>query len=143
MVEGWRPDSWRSKPICQVPRYRDESALAEATARLGRLPPLVFAGEARRLKEHLARAAAGRAFVLQGGDCAESFTQFETNSIRDTFRVILQMSAVLAFGCGVPVIRIGRMAGQFAKPRSSDTEIENGVERPSYRGDMINAAEFT
>jgi 3-deoxy-7-phosphoheptulonate synthase len=110
---------------------------------LGRLPPLVFAGEARRLKDQLARAAAGEAFVLQGGDCAESFAEFETNNIRDTFRVLLQMAAVLAFGCGMPIIRIGRMAGQFAKPRSSDTEVVDGVELPSYRGDMINAMEFT
>ena len=143
MVEGWSPDSWRSRPICQVPRYRDEALLAATTARLSRLPPLVFAGETRRLKDQLARAAAGEAFVLQGGDCAESFAQFETNNIRDTFRVLLQMAAVLAFGCGMPIIRIGRMAGQFAKPRSSDTEVVDGVELPSYRGDIINGQEFT
>ncbi len=143
MVEHWSPDSWRSKPISQSPRYRDEGQLAATTSQLSRLPPLVFAGEARRLKDLLAQAAAGEAFVLQGGDCAESFAEFETNTIRDTFRVLLQMAAVLAFGCGMPVIRIGRMAGQFAKPRSSDTEIIEGVELPSYRGDMINANAFT
>ncbi len=143
MVEEWSRESWRTKPICQVPGYRDQTLLAETTARLGRLPPLVFAGEIRRLKDQLALAADGKAFVLQGGDCAESFADFETNHIRDTFRVLLQMAAVLAFGCGVPVIRIGRMAGQFAKPRSSDIEEVKGVRLPSYRGDMINGMDFT
>ncbi|MEI8395538.1 MAG: 3-deoxy-7-phosphoheptulonate synthase class II [Rhodospirillaceae bacterium] len=143
MVEQWSPYSWRSKPVRQMPRYRDEAKLTAVTEQLNRLPPLVFAGEARRLKDLLARAAAGEAFVLQGGDCAESFAEFETNNIRDTFRVLLQMAAVLTFGCGMPVIRIGRMAGQFAKPRSADTEVIDGVELPSYRGDMINGIEFT
>ncbi len=143
MVEHWSPDSWRGKPICQVPTYPDGQKLAAVTTQLGRLPPLVFAGEARRLKDLLARAAAGKAFVLQGGDCAESFAEFETNTIRDTFRVLLQMAAVLTYGCGVPVIRIGRIAGQFAKPRSSDTETVDGVTLPSYRGDIINGAPFT
>ena len=143
MREPWSPDSWRGKPICQVPTYPDAARLEAATTQLGRLPPLVFAGEARRLRDLLARAAAGEAFVLQGGDCAESFAEFETDTIRDTFRVLLQMAAVLTYGCGMPVIRIGRMAGQFAKPRSSDTETIGGVTLPSYRGDMINGAEFT
>ncbi|MEI6985959.1 MAG: 3-deoxy-7-phosphoheptulonate synthase class II [Rhodospirillaceae bacterium] len=143
MVDNWNPDSWRAKPICQVPHYRDAARLKQVTGQLSLLPPLVFAGEARRLKALLGRAAAGEAFVLQGGDCAESFAEFRTDNIRDTFRVLLQMATVLTFGCGMPVIRIGRMAGQFAKPRSSDTEIIDGVELPSYRGDIINDADFT
>jgi 3-deoxy-7-phosphoheptulonate synthase len=112
-------------------------------ARLGKYPPLVFAGEARRLKAHLALAAEGKAFVLQGGDCAESFSDFTANIIRDTFRVLLQMAVVLTFGASLPVVKIGRMAGQFAKPRSSDTETQGGVTLPSYRGDIINGPEFS
>jgi 3-deoxy-7-phosphoheptulonate synthase len=112
-------------------------------ARLGKYPPLVFAGEARRLKAHLALAAEGKAFVLQGGDCAESFSDFTANIIRDTFRVLLQMAVVLTFGASLPVVKIGRMAGQFAKPRSSDTETQDGVTLPSYRGDIINGPEFS
>src|SRR5277367_4598712 len=126
-AQGWTPLSWRDKPIQQVPTYPDAAALAAAEGRLSGYPPLVFAGEARRLRAALALAAEGRAFVLQGGDCAESFADFNANSVRDTFRVLLQMAVVLTFGATVPVIKIGRMAGQFAKPRSSDTETVDGV----------------
>ena len=139
----WTPDSWRDCPIRQVPSYPDAERLAAMESRLGKYPPLVFAGEARRLKAHLALAAEGRAFVLQGGDCAESFADFTANIIRDTFRVLLQMSVVLTFGASLPVVKMGRMAGQFAKPRSSDTETVNGVTLPSYRGDIVNGPEFT
>jgi len=138
----WTPETWRDRPIRQAPSYPDAAALAAAEARLKTYPPLVFAGEARRLKAALALAAEGRAFVLQGGDCAESFSDFNANSVRDTFRVLLQMAVVLTFGATVPVVKIGRMAGQFAKPRSSDTETIGGVALPSYRGDIINGPEF-
>jgi len=139
----WTPDSWRDCPIKQVPSYPDPARLAEMEARIGRFPPLVFAGEARRLKAALAQAAEGKAFVLQGGDCAESFSDFTANVIRDTFRVLLQMSVVLTFGAAMPVVKLGRMAGQFAKPRSSDNETVGDVTLPSYRGDIINGPEFT
>jgi len=142
-ASGWTPRSWRDKPILQVPTYPDDAALQAAEARLAGYPPLVFAGEARRLRAALALAADGRAFVLQGGDCAESFSDFNANSVRDTFRVLLQMAVVLTFGATLPVIKIGRMAGQFAKPRSSDTETLGGVTLPSYRGDIINGPDFT
>ena len=141
--QSWTPASWRARPIRQHPAYPDAAALAAAEARLATYPPLVFAGEARRLKAALALAAEGRAFVLQGGDCAESFADFNANSVRDTFRVLLQMAVVLTFGATVPVIKIGRMAGQFAKPRSSDTETVDGVTLPSYRGDIINGPDAT
>jgi len=130
-------------PIRQVPDYPDPAKLAEAEARIARFPPLVFAGEARRLQAALAKAGDGQAFVLQGGDCAESFADFTANTIRDTFRVLLQMAVVLTFGGGTPVVKRGRMAGQFAKPRSSDTETQGDVTLPSYRGDIINAPAFT
>ncbi len=142
-MNGWSMDSWRRFPASQLPRYPDEGALAAAEARLRRYPPLVFAGEARRLTAALARAGEGRGFVLQGGDCAESFQDFTADIIRDTFRVLLQMSVVLTFGAGVPVTKIGRMAGQYAKPRSSDNETRDGVSLPSYRGDIINGPDFT
>ncbi|MCW8085181.1 class II 3-deoxy-7-phosphoheptulonate synthase [Sabulicella glaciei] len=143
MARGWSPSSWRRMPIRQVPEYPDAAALAAVEAKVARFPPLVFAGECERLKSGLADAAAGRAFVLQGGDCAESFADFNTNAIRDTFKVLLQMAVVLTFGAGTPVVKLGRMAGQFAKPRSSDTETVEGVTLPSYRGDIINGAAFT
>jgi 3-deoxy-7-phosphoheptulonate synthase len=143
MPTTWTPDSWRSRPIRQVPTYPDPDHLAAVEGRLRRYPPLVFAGEARRLKAALAQVADGRAIVLQGGDCAESFGDFTANIIRDTFRVLLQMAVVLTFGASVPVVKIGRMAGQFAKPRSSDTETVDGETLPSYRGDIINGPEFT
>ena len=139
----WSPDSWRNHPIRQNPAYPDEAALARAEARLKGYPPLVFAGEARRLKAALAQASEGQAFVLQGGACAESFTEFNANIIRDTFRVLLQMAVVLTFGASVPVVKLGRMAGQFAKPRSAETETVDGVALPSYRGDIINGPDFT
>jgi 3-deoxy-7-phosphoheptulonate synthase len=142
-MRSWNPNSWRDCPIRQVPLYPDVTRLEDMEARLGKYPPLVFAGEARRLKAHLALAAEGKAFVLQGGDCAESFSDFTANVIRDTFRVLLQMSVVLTFGASLPVVKMGRMAGQFAKPRSSDTETLGGVTLPSYRGDIVNGPEFT
>jgi len=140
---AWTPNSWRACPIRQVPAYPDPAKLAEMESRLHRYPPLVFAGEARRLKAQLGQVAEGKAFVLQGGDCAESFNDFTANIIRDTFRVLLQMAVVLTFGASVPVVKMGRMAGQFAKPRSSDTETQGDVTLPSYRGDIINGPEFT
>ena len=143
MPRKWTPDSWRGRPIVQVPEYPDGAALEAVEARLRRFPPLVFAGEARRLTAHLGEVCKGRAFLLQGGDCAESFAEFHPDNIRDTFRVLLQMAVVLTFGGSCPVVKVGRMAGQFAKPRSEPTEVHDGVELPSYRGDMINAMEFT
>lgn len=142
-TSGWTPQSWRHCPIRQVPNYPDPDKLASMEARLAMFPPLVFAGEARNLKANLARAAQGKAFVLQGGDCAESFGDFTANIIRDTFRVLLQMAVVLTFGGAVPVVKLGRMAGQFAKPRSSDSETQGDVTLPSYRGDIINGPDFT
>jgi 3-deoxy-7-phosphoheptulonate synthase len=143
LTSGWTPDSWRACPIRQVPSYPDEAKLAAMEARLSRFPPLVFAGEARRLKTQLGLAASGQAFVLQGGDCAESFGDFTANVIRDTFRVLLQMAVVLTFGGAMPVVKLGRMAGQFAKPRSSDTETIGGETLPSYRGDIVNGPDFS
>jgi 3-deoxy-7-phosphoheptulonate synthase len=143
MSAKWGPESWRGKPISQVPEYPDPVKLAAAEERLRRLPPLVFAGEARHLKQALGEVAAGRAFLLQGGDCAESFAEFRADTIRDTFRVLLQMAVVLTFGAACPVVKVGRMAGQFAKPRSAPTEVQGGVELPSYRGDNVNGIEFT
>ncbi len=140
---SWSPASWRSRPIVQAPSYADEGALAAVEARLHRYPPLVFAGEARRLKTRLAAASRGEAFVLQGGACAESFDEFTADIVRDTFRVLLQMAVVLTFAAKVPVVKIGRMAGQYAKPRSSNTETIDGVTLPCYRGDIINGPEFT
>src|SRR5260370_7861643 len=125
-----------------MPVYDDAAAVGSAEARLRRYPPLVLAGEARKLKAALAKVAAGDAFLLQGGDCAESFVDFTANNIRDTFRVLLQMAVVLTYGAGVPVVKLGRMAGQFAKPRSSNVEKVGDVELPSYRGDNVNGFEF-
>ncbi len=142
MSKKWTPSSWRNKPIRQVPTYPDENKLHAVEKRLAGYPPLVFAGEARKLKAKLAEAVEGRAFLLQGGDCAESFAEHEADNIRDTFRVLLQMSVVLTFGAKMPIIKVGRMAGQFAKPRSADTEVIDGVELASYRGDIINGIEF-
>ncbi len=142
MSANWTPTSWRDKAIRQAPDYPDAEALARAEDQLSNYPPLVFAGEARDLMAQLAKAAAGRAFLLQGGDCAESFAEFHPNNIRDTFKVLLQMTVVLMYGAGLPVVKVGRMAGQFAKPRSAPTETQDGVELPSYRGDIINGIEF-
>ncbi len=143
MMQRWTPSSWRSRPAKHVPTdYPDPDALAGVEDRLRAMPPLVFAGEARRLKSLLGSVAAGDAFLLQGGDCAESFKEFQADSIRDTFRLILQMAVVLTFAGGRPVVKVGRVAGQFAKPRSEATETQNGVTLPSYRGDNINGQEF-
>jgi len=144
MTDRWTPASWRNLPAKHIPDdYPDGAALVEAEAELRRMPPLVFAGEARRLKSLLGDVAAGKAFLLQGGDCAESFKEFSADNIRDTFRLILQMAVVLTFAGGKPVVKVGRMAGQFAKPRSAPIETVGGVTLPSYRGDIINAMEFT
>ena len=143
MGGDWTPGGWRAKPIRQAPDYADAAALKDAEDRLRGYPPLVFAGEARRLQAQLAAAADGKAFLLQGGDCAESFAEFHPDTIRDTFRVLLQMAIVLIFGGGMPVIKVGRLAGQFAKPRSSETETVGAATLPSYRGDMINDMPFT
>ncbi|GAA6165291.1 3-deoxy-7-phosphoheptulonate synthase class II [Pelagimonas sp. KU-00592-HH] len=139
----WVKSGWRNKPRIQMPEYTDEDALKAVEAQLASYPPLVFAGEARRLKEKLGAASRGEAFLLQGGDCAESFEQFSADAIRDTFKVMLQMAMVLTYGAKVPVVKVGRMAGQFAKPRSAPTEVVDGVELPSYRGDIINELAFT
>ncbi|ESX98521.1 3-deoxy-7-phosphoheptulonate synthase class II [Mesorhizobium sp. LNJC405B00] len=138
----WSPNSWRAKPIKQVPAYPDLAALKSTEAQLATFPPLVFAGEARKLKKQLAAVAAGDAFLLQGGDCAESFAEHGADNIRDFFRVFLQMSVVLTFAGAQPVVKVGRVAGQFAKPRSSDNETKGEVTLPSYRGDIINGIEF-
>jgi 3-deoxy-7-phosphoheptulonate synthase len=143
MMTDWTKSSWRDKPRIQMPDYPDQDALRAVEAELSRYPLLVFAGEARRLRKHLAAAGRGEAFLLQGGDCAESFEQFSSDMIRDTFKVMLQMAIVLTHGAKVPVIKLGRMAGQFAKPRSAPTETVDGVELPSYRGDIINELAFT
>ena len=143
MAANWSPASWRQHEGRQMPDYRDAQALAAAEAQLAVLPPLVFAGEARNLKADLAKVAAGEAFLLQGGDCAESFAEFHADNIRDTFRVILQMAVVLTYASKLPVVKVGRMAGQFAKPRSAPTEVIGGIELPSYRGDIINDIAFT
>ncbi|MEM8693055.1 MAG: 3-deoxy-7-phosphoheptulonate synthase class II [Pseudomonadota bacterium] len=142
-MSDWRKSDWRQKPRVQMPDYTDQAALNEVEGQLSQYPPLVFAGEARRLKAQLAAASRGEAFLLQGGDCAESFEQFSADAIRDTFKVMLQMAMVLTYGAKVPVIKVGRMAGQFAKPRSAPTEVQNDVELPSYRGDIINELAFT
>lgn len=138
----WTKDSWRGLNILQQPIYEDQTKLKEIEAKLASLPPLVFAGEARRLQSRLAQVCEGKAFLLQGGDCAESFANFSANGIRDTFKVMLQMAIVLTFAGGCPVVKVGRVAGQFAKPRSSDTETIGSVTLPSYRGDIINGAAF-
>jgi len=142
MAQKWTPNSWRSKPIIQVPEYPDTTALETVEQRLASYPPLVFAGEARDLKGHLAQVSEGKAFLLQGGDCAESFAEHGPDNIRDFFRVFLQMSVVLTYAAAKPVVKVGRIAGQFAKPRSSDTETKDDVTLPSYRGDIINGIDF-
>lgn len=142
MTIKWAPESWRSKPVQQVPAYQNAAELTRVEGELAKYPPLVFAGEARRLEAELAEVAQGRAFVLQGGDCAEAFADFNADKIRDTLRVILQMAVVMTFGGGMPVVKLGRMAGQFAKPRSSDFETIDGTKLPSYRGDIVNDIAF-
>src|ERR1700676_2643399 len=143
MSERWTPDRWRARPVKQIPDYPDAKVLADVEAQLATFPPLVFAGEARNLKKALARVAGGEAFLLQGGDCAESFAEHGANNIRDFFRVFLQMAVVLTFAGSSPVVKVGRIVGQFAKPRSSSTEKRERKELPSYRGDIINGNDFT
>ena len=142
MPTNWHPSGWRKKPRVQMPDYTDPQALEAVERKLAGYPPLVFAGEARALQRKLAEACEGKAFLLQGGDCAESFSEFSADNIRDTYRVLLQMAVVLTFGAKRPVIKVGRIAGQFAKPRSSPTEVKDGVELPIYRGDIINDTAF-
>ena len=139
----WHKSDWRKMPRVQMPDYANQESLMQVEKKLGNFPPLVFAGEARQLKDKLAAASQGKAFLLQGGDCAESFEQFHADGIRDTFKVMLQMAMVLTYGAKVPVVKLGRMAGQFAKPRSAPTEVVNGLELPSYRGDIINSLDFS
>ncbi|MFT7624853.1 MAG: 3-deoxy-7-phosphoheptulonate synthase, partial [Myxococcota bacterium] len=142
MTAKWTPTRWRERTIRQQPNWPDAEQLDRVEGTLRGYPPLVFAGEARTLRRRLAAACEGRAFLLQGGDCAESFAEFNANNIRDTFRVLLQMAVVLTFGARKPVIKVGRLAGQFAKPRSTDLETRDGVSLPSYRGDMVNGMPF-
>ncbi len=143
MTKAWTKSTWRQKPRVQMPDYTDQAALKAVEEQLAKYPPLVFAGETRKLKAALGAASRGEAFLLQGGDCAESFAEFSADTIRDTFKVMLQMAMVLTYGAKVPVVKVGRMAGQFAKPRSAPTEVKDGVELPSYRGDIINELDFT
>lgn len=143
MPATWNKSDWRNKARIQMPEYTNPDALSRVENKLASYPPLVFAGEARSLTRQLGEVAEGRAFLLQGGDCAESFEAFGADQIRDTFKVMLQMAVVLTFGAKKPVVKIGRVAGQFAKPRSANTESVDGVELPSYRGDIINGFDFT
>ena len=142
MKHEWTPDSWKKKKALHQPNYIDKKKFDIAIKKMKKLPPLVFAGEVRSLKNELAKCVDGKGFLLQAGDCAESFAEFHPNYIRDTFRVIMQMAVVLSFASGVPVTKVGRLAGQFAKPRSSPIEEKDGVKLPSYFGDMINGIEF-
>ncbi|MFN3937834.1 MAG: class II 3-deoxy-7-phosphoheptulonate synthase [Gemmobacter sp.] len=142
-ASGWTKTGWRDRPRVQMPDWPDPEALRAVERQLSKYPPLVFAGEARRLKAALGRVSEGRGFLLQGGDCAESFAEFSADNIRDTFKVLLQMAVVLTYGAKVPVVKVGRMAGQFAKPRSAPTEVVGGIELPSYRGDIIHGFEPT
>ena len=138
----WTPDSWKNHTALQMPEYPDAASLLSVEQRLAKQPPLVFAGEVRALTQHLASVAEGKAFLLQGGDCAESFAEFSAANIRDTFKVLMQMAVVLTFGASCPVVKVGRLAGQFAKPRSKPTETRDGIELPTYRGDIVNGNEF-
>ncbi len=142
-MKEWGLASWREKTALQQPVYPNAEHLAQVESALGKMPPLVFAGEARQLKKALAQVANRQSFLLQGGDCAESFAEFHANNIRDTFKVMLQMAVVLTYAGKCPVVKVGRMAGQFAKPRSAGMEMIDGIELPSYRGDIINGIEFT
>jgi len=139
---GWTPACWREHSARQLPEYPDAASLRSVEERLRECPPLVFAGEARNLTAALAGVAAGRGFLLQGGDCAESFAEFRADNIRDTFRVLLQMAVVLTFGAACPVVKVGRLAGQFAKPRSAPVERQDGLDLPAYRGDIVNGIDF-
>ncbi len=141
-MEEWNKSSWREKNIKQQPTYQNQERLKEVEKELSKYPPLVFAGEVRNLKKRLAKVCDGEAFLLQGGDCAESFAEFNADNIRDIFKALMQMAVALTFAGGCPVVKVGRLAGQFAKPRSSDFEEVNGVKLPSYRGDIVNGIEF-
>ncbi|MBF0310740.1 MAG: 3-deoxy-7-phosphoheptulonate synthase class II [Magnetococcales bacterium] len=143
MSQDWKLDSWKQYPALQQPEWPDAEALASCVANLSRFPPLVFAGEVRSLHQLLADASAGKAFILQGGDCAESFLDFTANSIRDKLKVMLQMAVILTYGVAKPIVKVGRIAGQFAKPRSSPTETKNGVCLPSFRGESVNDPDFS
>src|SRR3546814_10869682 len=138
MSTAWAPDSWRERVAAQQPRWPDEAALEASLKQLHTLPPLVFAGEARALTADLAQVADGKAILLQAGDCAESFDSFSADGIRDRLKVILPMAIVLSYSSGVPTVKVGRIAGQFAKPRSSDTEVIGDLEIPSFRGHIVN-----
>lgn len=144
IIKDWKPDSWKSKKISQQPVYEDKKSLEQVEAQLRVLPPLVASNEARALKEALACVCRGEGFLLQGGDCAESFAEFNSTNLQSYFKVMLQMTMALMFGAGKPVVKVGRIAGQFAKPRSADMETnEAGLSLPSYRGDMVNSSDFT
>ena len=142
MANNWNPSSWKNHTLKHLPTYPSMDELNSVTDQLKQFPPLVFAGEVRLLNKKLAQIAEGKGYLLQGGDCAESFAEFNANNIRDTFRVLLQMAIILTAGTSLPIVKIGRMAGQFAKPRTSDIEIKDGVELPSYKGDIINGIQF-
>ncbi|MFT7861163.1 MAG: 3-deoxy-7-phosphoheptulonate synthase, partial [Sulfurimonas sp.] len=142
-MSTWNPSSWRGKPILQQPTYPDQGKLESVLSELKNYPPLVFAGEVRSLKEQLANVANGKAFLLQGGDCAESFSEFHADNIRDTFKALMQMAVVMTYAGGLPVVKVGRLGGQFAKPRSSDTETQGDITLDSYRGDIINGVDFS
>ena len=142
MSEKWSPKTWRNKHALHMPKYLNEDHLNKTLNKISKYPPLVFAGEARLLKKKLGEVSNGNAFLLQGGDCAESFADFHPDNIRDTFKVILQMAVVLTFGASCPIVKVGRIAGQFAKPRSSATEVINDLELESYKGDIINGIDF-
>ena len=142
-MSTWSPSSWREKPILQQPTYPDKTKLDSVLSELRNYPPLVFAGEARSLKEQLSNVAQGKAFLLQGGDCAESFSEFHADNIRDTFKALMQMAVVMTYAGGLPVVKVGRLGGQFAKPRSSDTETQGEITLDSYRGDIINGIDFS
>jgi len=143
VAERWTPESWKNHPVKQQPEWPNPKELADTCARLASYPPLVFAGEARSLKAALANVAEGKAFLLQGGDCAESFNEFTANAIRDKLKVLLQMAVILTHGLGKPIVKVGRIAGQFAKPRSSPMETKDGVSLPSFRGEAVNASDFS
>ena len=142
-MKNWKVNSWRKYPVKHIPEYPDKKELDQVLDKMKTFPPLVFAGETRHLKQQLAEVVDGKAFLLQGGDCAESFAEFHPDNIRDTFKLMLQMSLVLTYSASLPVVKLGRIAGQFSKPRSSPVEVKNGVELPSYLGDNINGIEFT